>query len=379
MRHGHDHPAQVRTPRSRPWRGALLALVVLATAAAADEPDRTYYFYDRLPYGSERLISPLRTITSGGLGILEMDNRSNQLSDIHWENGWDNLWHNLFHPIQAIEAKGWGEFVKSEILPFSVESGGAQYWPNYMNHLLGGGFSYRLMREWYRSRGFRHETAWSIGTMATYHLLNETVEMDDKTGWRVDPVADVYIFNVAGILLFSSDSVARFFGQTLNMNDWSLLSYYDPARGTLENVQQKYMVRLRLGRTTPWHVFYQWGNSGELGLSRHLGRGRYLSGGFGFVAKNLVKVDNISETAELAATAGLFYDRDGSLMASLQYARTKDVRWRVNLYPDLVRVGPFRPGLAVLWWRDGDVSAGVTLGSVPLLPTGLGARIHDDS
>jgi hypothetical protein len=363
--------------------GLLLAPAAADDAAAETDsrPDGedSYYFYSRLDYGSERLISPLRTITNGGFGILDMQSRSNQLSDIEWRNGWHNLWLNLGSPLRAINERGWGKFLKTEVIPFSVEPGGAQYWPNYMNHLIGGGFSYRLMREWYRSHGFAYETIWAVFTMAADHLLNETVEMDGTQGWNVDPVADIYIFDLGSMILFSSDRIARFFGRTLHMADWSLLSYYDPAHGTLENISQKYMVRLRLGHTTPWYLFYHWGNSGELGLSRHVGGGRHLSAGFGFVAKNLVKVDRFSQTADLATTFGVFYDRHGSLLASLQYSRTRDSRWRANFYPGLLRLGPFQPGLAVSLHQGGAVSLGVTFGSIPILPTGLGTRLHEDS
>ena len=201
--------------------------------------------------------------------------------------------------------------------------------------------------------------------------------MDSKTGWRVDPIADIYVFNVAGVLLFSSDRVSRFFGEKLHLRDWSFQPLYDPSRGTLENNGQNYMMRLRLGRTTRWSLFYHWGNSGELGLSRDLGGGHTFSWGAGFVAKNLADVDGISETVNLATTFGLFYDRDTSLMASVLYAKQKDNRWRVNLYPGLLKVGPFRPGLTFISTRDKDFLVGVTFGSLPL-PVGLGARVGND-
>jgi hypothetical protein len=341
--------------------------------AAGSEPE--YFFYKRLPYGSDRLTSPLRLILNGGFGILQVENRSNQLSDIDYRNGWKNLWKNLLHPIESIENKGWWDFVSSEIIPVSVNSGNAQYWPNYMNHLIGGGFSYRLMREWYRAHGFVHETTWSISTMVVYHLVNETVEMDSKTGWRVDPVADIYVFDVGGIILFSSDRVSRFFSHKLHMSDWSFQPFYDPWNGTLQNVGLNYMVRLRLGRTTPWHLFYQWSNGGELGVSRQLGGDHYLSCGAGWVAKNIVDVDGISETAKLATSFGVFYDRSGSLLASVLYAKEKDNRWRLNLYPGLLRIGPFQPGLTFGDSRRGDLWMGVTFGRVPLVPVGLGGRI----
>ncbi|MCP4574368.1 MAG: hypothetical protein GY838_18595 [bacterium] len=341
-------------------------------ASGPVEPE--YYFYERCGYGSDHLSGPLRLILNGGYGIIKMEGRSNCAEDIDYQNGWNNVWRNLRHPVKSIEAKGWWEFIKSEVLPVSFNSGDAQYWPNYWNHLLGGGFSYRLMREWYRAHGFEHEIRWSVGTMVVYHLLNETVEMDSKTSWRVDPIADVYLFDVAGILLFSSDRVSRFFGRTLNMADWSFQPLWDPERGRFENIGLNYMMRLRLSAETPWYLFYHWGNGGELGLTRHVGGDHYLSCGAGWVAKNLEDVDGISETANLARSVGMFYDRGGSLMASVLYSKNLEARWQVNVYPGLVDLGPLRPGLAFIETQSNDIMLGVTIGNAPLLPLGLGRR-----
>jgi hypothetical protein len=367
----------------------LVAGPALATspdeAGAPAAPDRAgdsvqpYYFYHARPYGSERLVGPLRMITNGGFGILQLENRSNQLDEIDWGNGWENLWRNLLNPVSAIEEKGWWDFIRSEVIPVSFGSGDAQYWPNYMNHLIGGGMGYRNMREWFRYHGFAHERTWALTTLTVYHFLNEVVEMDDKTGWRVDPIADMYIFNVAGVLVFENDRIARFFGETLAMRDWSFQPFYDPRAGSLENVGQNYSVRLRLGRTTPWHMFYHWGNSGELGVSRDLGDGGdALSVGAGFVAKNLEDVDGISETVNLATSFGIFWERDRSLMASLLYAREKDYRYRLNVYPGVFEIAGLQPGLTFISARNNDFLAGITIGNWPLLPVGVGSRVGND-
>jgi hypothetical protein len=335
----------------------------------------TYYFYHGREYGSERLAHPLRLIVNSGFGILQLDSRSNRLSDVHWENGWRNVWHNLGNPIEAIEELGWRTFISSEILPLSINKNDSQYWPNYLNHLIGGGMSYRLMREYFAWHGYPHPTLWAVSTIYASHFLNETVEMNDRTGWSVDPVADIYIFDLGGIILFSSDRVSRFFSRTLNMTEWSSMPFYDPQTGALESVGQNYMVRLALGHTTPWSIFYHWCNGGELGVSRRLGGGHNLSIAGGLKAKRLINVDQQRESVDLVRTGGLFYDRDGSLMASLMYTMNKDARWQLNVYPGLAQLGPLQPGFTVIVTQDFDVLAGVTLGSLPVVPVGLGGRV----
>ncbi len=358
----------------------LLALASTCAHAAdgADAAEQPYYFYHARPYGSEGLVGPTRMIVNGGFGILQLENRSNQFDDIQWRNGWKNLWKNLLDPFTAVNEKGWWDFLSSEVIPISVNGGDAQFWPNYMNHLIGGGMGYRNMREWYRYHGFEHESRWALATLTVYHFLNEVVEMNDKKGWRVDPIADMYLFNVAGVLAFENDRIAHLFGETLNMRDWSFQPFYDPRNGTLENVGQNYTMRLRLGQTTPWHLFYHWGNSGELGASRELGGGHFLSAGAGFVAKNLQDVDGISETVNLATTFGLFWDRESSLLASFLYAKDKDYRYRLNIYPGVVKLGPLRPAFTLISARNNDFLAGITLGNWPLVPFGLGSRVGND-
>lgn len=359
----------------------LAGLLVAACAAAGADapPDSTSpaYFYNGRPYGSERLVSPLRLIVNGGLGILQLSNRTNRLEDVYWEEGWRNLRRNLGNPFDAICQDGWWEFISSEIIPFSIDKDNAHYWPNYLNHLIGGGMSYRMMREYFTYHGFAHPTPWAVATVAVYHLVNETVEMNDRTDWRVDPIADIYLFDLGGVFLFSSDRVSRFFGETLNMSDWSFMPFYDPVTGRLENVGQNYMVRFGLGRKRRWSLMYHWCNGGEAGFSYHLGGGRNVSLAGGLEAENLIKVDRHKDSVTLVRTAGFFYDREGSLMLGVLYTHSKDARWQINLYPGLIRVAGLEPGLSFIQMQDKSVRIGLTLGSLPVIPSGLGGRVGE--
>jgi hypothetical protein len=139
-----------------------------ATETAQGSGAPAYYFYRGRSFGSESLVHPVRLIINGGFVILQMENRSNKLDEIHWRNGWRNLWKNLGDPIAAINHQGWWDFLSAEIIPISTRRGQTQYWPNYTNHLIGGGMSYRMMREWYRLHGFEHEVPWALVTITAY-------------------------------------------------------------------------------------------------------------------------------------------------------------------------------------------------------------------
>ncbi len=367
----------------------VLAALVLAAlwapcARAADAPvdtipghRGTYYYYRGLDYGSQSLIHPLRLIINGGYGIMQVENRHNQPHLIMYGRGMENVLKNVLNPHWSLKVNGFWDFLQREVIPVSANSGRSKYWPNYMNHLLGGGMSYRMMDEYYRYHGVQRSREWAGVTIFLYHFLNEVVENDGLEGPNPDPVADFWIFNPAGILLFANDDVARFFSHTLHMTDWSYQPIFLPESGELANNGQNYAVKLHLNDSGSRSLFYHWGSHAELGMSFTKPDGRCFSFGLGLKAKNLLEIDEISKTVDLAVSGGVFYDRDNSLLASFLFARTKDYRYRLNLYPGLIDLGPFRPGFMAALDDQHDLTVGVTFGSLTHLPFGLGGRFND--
>lgn len=332
----------------------------------------TYYFYRGLDYGSQSLVHPLRLIINGGFGIMQIENRDNRPGRIRYGTGARNVLDNLVHPQWSVGEVGFWDFFKREVLPVSVNTGGGQYWPNYMNHLLGGGMSWRMMEEYFRYHGVDHSRTWAGVTIFAYHFLNEVVENDGQVGPNVDPVADFWIFNPAGVWLFSQERVARFFGTKLNMADWSYQPVFLPETGELHNNGQNYVVKYHLTDDRRHSLFYHWGSHAELGLSYTDAQGRCLSAGVGLRARNLLEIDNLAKTVDLAVSGGLFYDRDNSLLASLLFARSKDYRYRLNLYPGLVDIGGLKPGFFLGVNANERLLAGITIGTLRHLPVGIG-------
>ncbi|MCU0610910.1 MAG: hypothetical protein MUE60_03865, partial [Candidatus Eisenbacteria bacterium] len=283
-----------------------------------------YYFYQGLDYGSECLVNPLALILNGGYGIMQMDNRPNNPFEVEYSAGARNLWHNLRDPIGAVRRFGWSDFIFTEVIPASTDDERAHYWPNYTQHLIGGGMSYRLMAEWYRFHGFRFPRAAAFATIWGYHLLNEVVENGPYEGVNVDPIADIYIFDPISMVLFSSEAVCRFFSERLNMADWSYQFGFDPWRKEIYNNGQNIALRYRIPGSERYSVFYCYGIHGELGVSYRRDDGTSISFGAGLVAKSLTDIGEDSSvrklTASLVPTAGVFYDRNNSLMASVLYS-----------------------------------------------------------
>ena len=50
-------------------------------------------------------------------------------------------------------------------------------------------------------------------------------------------------------------------------------------------------------------------------------------------------------TVDLVPSAGVFWDRHNSLMASLLYANTQTYRLRLNVYPGVLKLAGWSPGL----------------------------------
>jgi hypothetical protein len=379
----------------RTWSLVFLSAVVLVTLATPgqalaqdkeNEPyiawtdtlaghEGSYYFFRGMDYGSQSLIHPLRLIINGGFGILQISNRDNRPGKIMYARGASNVFKNLTQPGWSIGINGFWDFLSREVIPVSINTGQAQYWPNYMNHLIGGGMSYRMMTEYFRYNEYRQPKVMAGLTMFAYHFLNEVVENNDHIGPSTDPVADFWIFNPAGIFLFSNDRVARFFSETLHMADWSYQPVYLPWRGELQNNGQNYAVKYHLNKKGSKSLFYHWGTHAEVGLSFTRPDGQCFSFGLGLVAKNLIEVDQISKTLDMAASGGIFYDRNNSLMASLLFARTKDYRYRLNIYPGLVDIGPLRMGCFAALDSDDRVMYGITFGNLKNMPVGIGASL----
>jgi hypothetical protein len=330
------------------------------------------WFYHRLPYGSDALVHPVRLILDGGFGILQFDNRDNRLSTVDFGDGWRNVSSNLAHPIRAIEVGGWWDFLQREVIPISVNTKRAQYWPNYTLHLIGGGMSYTMMREWYEAHGYPRSGLWAGATIASYHVLNEVVENGNERGPTTDPVADLYLFDPAGIFLFSHEGVNGFFSRRLHLTDWSSQPAFDPWEGRIENHGQNFSIKLGVPRTRHWSLFYYFGNHGEGGLSYGRENGSAYSVALGFRARELVDLDDNTRTTELTPSVGLFYDRNGSLLFSAQWANTSRYRMRFNVYPGLVSFHGFSPGLFLDANRSDELIAGVTVAAIPI---GLAGRV----
>lgn len=309
---------------------------------------------------------------------MQINNRTTHLDAIDYATGWDNIIDNVTHPADNIRRYGTRHFLTTEIIPTSIKKQSGQWFPNYQLHTIGGGMTYRAMLEWYRFHNAPLPRVHAVISWSVYHVLNEVVENSDYRGPNTDAIADLLVFNPLGLLLFQFDGVNQFFGEKLHMRDWSFQPMYSPTTGTIENNGQNFCISFHLPRSTHWHAFYFFGVHGSVGPMYRTNDGRGFSAGVGLKAKDLVEIEDDNEndgirslTTSLRWTAGLFYDRNYSLLASFIFSETKSYRYRLNIYPGIIGIGPVSPGLFCAMDADHAVVVGI---HIPAIPFGLAFR-----
>jgi hypothetical protein len=318
------------------------------------------YFYKGLNFGSEALYNPFNLILNSGFGIMQMENHSRKIFDLPYREGARNLWRNLRDPGGPISRYGWGNFASNELFPLHVTKTRAQWLPNYQLHLIGGGMTYRATYEWYQLHGLPAARVMSITTMALTHVLNEIVENGSYQGDNVDPISDIYFFDIGGIILFSFDNINRFFSRKVIMADWSLMPSINLRDMTLQNNGQNFSFKWKLPFAQKWSLFHYYGLQGLTGTSYKFRGNDALSIGLGLRSRKVEVIDQNTnrETVDLVWNGGLFYDRDNSLLCSFLLSGQRDKALILNIYPGVARLGRFSPGLWMVMSRSGQVMFG---------------------
>lgn len=355
----------------------MLIIIFQVSSADSSAPyqhreDSTTYFYRDHDYGSMALVNPLQLVLSGSFDILQLDGKDRRLLKKPYGIGFENVLKNCISPGATISQNGWGRWITTEVLPLNFTKEGAQWLPNYQLHLIGGGMSYRMLSEWYREKGVDGADWWSAGTVMFMHVLNEAVENEDYSGYNTDPIADILLFDGLGILLFTSDDVSQFFGETLHMRDWSnvvMITFPDVQMG---NAGLYYSLKWNIPNTDRWSAFYMMGMSNLGGISYRTDDEHSLSVAAGLRGRHLASVDSTVRmlTLHLVPQVGVFWDRNHSLLASLTVSGQRDQSVIMQLYPGLVKGLPIDISLWGMYGTTGGFGAGI---GVCLLP-GLGYR-----
>ena len=357
------------------FAGAIIALLSF-NVSGRDSTEN--YFYTHPDYGSQSTFNPLSVVLNGGYDVVQTGMYDSYLFRVPYWASIKNVLENLGHPLRQISRHGWGAFLSTEVFPTSLKTYRCQYLPNYTLHVLGGGATYRMLCEWNAAHDVPYPKISAIAFATAYNFLNEVIENGPYTGVNVDPIADMWIFNPLGMLLYSSDKVARFFSASVQVSDWSSMPFIDPIRGKIDNVSQNWAIKIPLPveRT---RLFVYLGMSEVAGLSYNVKKDYSVSGGGGFSVGDIVEADSGEATGRVMTikyswNAGLFIDKDNSLLFSLLLSNSRTYKARANLYPlPDFHFGKFRPGFFTAIGRDNDAVFGITAN---WLPASLSLRVE---
>jgi hypothetical protein len=285
-----------------------------------------------------------------------------------------NVARNILHPIPAISNDGWKTFFTEEIFPLSFTQSTARWTPNYSLHLIGGGMTYTALREWFEDYHVPAPRVFSAFTLMAAAFVNESLENKGVVGFNTDCIADIYFFDLGGILFFSFAPINRFFSETVVVSDWSLQPGLTWPGAALNNQGNYFALKWSLPYYPALRLFANLGLGTLFGLSYRLPSGISWSLGAGLRSTRLINRSQVDleNNVELAPSAGLFVDRNESLLASFLVSDVRDYFINFNLYPNAI--GRLGPGLG-MWTavsKNGHFVVGISVARALGLGAGLG-------
>jgi len=344
------------------------------TAASPEPaPSRRRYFFHGYDYGSQATFNPLTNFLNRGFDVLQIrgDDR-NPFTTVH-ERDVRNVLDNLRHAYSRVNEEGRWKFTREEILPLSWSKDTMRWVPNYTLHLIGGGMTYTALREWYEDHDVPWAGLWSAMTLMSSALVNESLENKGVTGRNTDCIADVYFFDLGGILFFSFAPINRFFSETVVVSDWSLQPGLTWPGTALNNQGNYFAIKWSLPFFPALRLFGHIGLGSLFGLSYRLPSGVSWSLAGGLRSTRLINRSQVDlyNTVDLAASAGLFVDRNESLLASLVVSDVIDYFVSFNVYPNAIF--HFEPGLGL--WTAVSKNGHFVVGLSAIRTFGVGAGV----
>jgi hypothetical protein len=343
----------------------------VATAAPTQARDSVPVLYQRVDYGTQALFSPLTVILNKGFDHLQADNSQR------------NIWilpigrslagaplDALQHPVRAIEHyPGWRRWFATEIFPVNFTVKDARWAVNYSEHMVAGGLTYRELAQWYDAHGFPMPRLWSGVTTFGASMLNEAMEFVGTDTAASSTVADLYVFDLGGILLFNWDPLVRFFAGTLQASDWSTQASFTFPNHELQNNGQYYITKLPLPKTDA-RLFFRFGMGVQSGLSVPVRGANSLTLALGVdTDARVVDPATRDESITTSFSGGVYWDRNNSLLLSLTAGPTEN-QVVLNVFPGVLPGVARSVGTWVVLTRDRQLLWGLTSGH--LLGAGIG-------
>lgn len=303
--------------------------------------DSARLLYKGLGYGSDAYLSPATVLLNKGFDIIQLRNADRNIGRMDYGRSWTLGAREVFkNPGTSVRRfGGWKRMLRVELLPLSYDLDELNWFVNYTEHFVGGGMTMRALDEWYRERGTPLPRVAAMVTTYAASILNEMAEVPDPVyygGFGAPGVADLLFFDLAAVLFFHWDQPAKFLATTLQMADWSTQAAFTFPNEELQNNGQYFTLKVPIGSERT-RVFIRGGLGGQFGLSRKLADGEHH---FSFGIGGDTQVRDIApdghETVTFAPSAGVYYDRNNSLLWSVSMSPVENLV-AVNVYPGVLR------------------------------------------
>ncbi|HEX9108249.1 MAG TPA: hypothetical protein VF832_13495 [Longimicrobiales bacterium] len=352
---------------------ALLLALLLHGAGALEAQQQPIFFHPEQDYGSAAVRTPADAFVNRAFSVLVFDYSPRELGRIHWSAGWAAVRDALAHPGAAVDrAGGLNKVLRQEFLPSGGHILTWAWAPNYAEHVVAGGITYRYMSEWLDAHGVPAPHLAAGVVYVASMVGNEMMEMPGGPPGISGTVADLLVFDPAGMVLFSFDAPSRFFAHTLEAADWSPMPGLAFPHARLMNFGQTMSYKVPLPLTSRVRVLFLIGEAATTGLRVALRDDYHLSAATGFETRGRT-VDPATgrESIDVAWSGELYLDRRNSLLVSIQYSDRVDSGLQVNVFPGVLP-GVLHP--AGIWLgrsRQGQWNTGLAFRRT--LGLGLGA------
>ena len=329
--------------------------------SAPSPEDSSRLLYKGYGYGSDAYYSPFTVILNKGYDIFQLRHSPRNFSSFPyratWRPGIRDVWK---YPDAAVQRfGGWNRFTRVELLPLSWSIDDLNWFVNYTEHFTGGGLTMRMLDEWYRAHGVPWPRVMAMLTTYGASVLNEISEQPGVLAPSPGAVADLMFFDLGAVLLFHWDQPTRFLAQTLQIADWSNQASFTFPNRQLQNNGQYFSLKVPLGLART-RLFIRGGMGAQFGLSRALNdRGDHFSASIGGDTE-VREIDPVTghETVGFALGAGVYYDRNNSLLWSLTMSPAENLV-AVNVYPNVLERVPADMGLWAVFTRRNELRFGL--------------------
>ncbi len=289
------------------------------------------------PYGSHANFNPLSMLVNRGLDIWQLDQYSPSLTRFPYAKSAASVGRAVTHPREVIDRMGAWQFLSNEILPLrwgAWDAGDAAWAPNYMLHFFMGGVTYVRTEGWFAERGWPAPKLWSGATVMAAAYLTEMAEVGD-TPAGASAFADLVVFDLGGVLAFNIPWVRNLFGERLRVMDWSLQPVFTP-HAEVYNQGDYMAIKFGLPFGDDVDLLWRLGLGSWWGVSFPRGKTDAISFALGAeTTSHTVDSDTRVESITAGFAGGIFYDRNGSLLTSLEWG-FRERLVSLNVYPGVL-------------------------------------------